>query len=193
MKSIYLVLIAGAALFVYGCSNMESEQNSEENAPPDKESILLAKNFRSEAAVIVDPQDEEWIGKFDNMTLVNDIFEKIYDSTLTPYDLLNSQLTIEDIKRMEHSVDTTFIEDFETGDLHETIVEETLARDEITKIFIRENWYYDKGDFNIKKEVVSITLTTKKFDTDGNFLGYQALFVVYTKGNKPDVSGNLMN
>ncbi len=193
MKSTCIILAAVIGSFLLSCSNKESENNTEANAESVEEPFLLAKNFRSEATIIVDSEDEEWIGKFDNMTLVNDIFEKIYDSTLTPYDLLNNKIAIEEIKLIEYSLDTTFIEDFETGDLQETVVEESLERDEITKIFLREDWYYDKENFNIRKEVVSITLTTKKFDLEGNFLGYRALFVVYMNGKKPEVSGNLVN
>jgi len=193
MKSTYLVLVASIALFACSCSNIESEQSSEGNTQSAEEHMLLAKNFRSEAAIIVEPQDEEWIGKFDNMALVNDIFKRIYDSTLTPYDLLNNKLPIAEIKLIEYSLDTIYIEDFESGDLNETVVEESLERDEITKIFLREDWYYDKQNFNIEKEVVSITLTTKKFDLEGNFLGYRALFVVYMNGKEPENSGNPEN
>jgi len=61
MKSTYLVLVASIALFVCSCSNIESEQNSEGNTQSAEEHMLLAKNFRSEAEIIVEPQDEEWI------------------------------------------------------------------------------------------------------------------------------------
>ncbi|PCH94326.1 MAG: hypothetical protein COB85_05730 [Bacteroidetes bacterium] len=193
MKLLYIAFASSIGLFTIGCSDLGSDDKGEGNDISSAELVLLASNFRSEAAIIVDPHDEEWIGKFDNTTLIDDIFDKIYDGSLVPYDLLNNKMEIEEIKRIEFSVDTLLMEDFETGELTETVIEESLARDEITKIFLREDWYYDRGDFNIKKEVVSVTLTTKKYDLKGDFVGYQALFVVYMNGKGPTKSSNLVN
>ena len=193
MKSTYIALVTSIILIVSSCSNIDSESKSGDVDNSFEEAILLANYFRSEASIIVDPQDEEWIGKFDNMTLVNDIFKRIYDSTLTPYDLLNNKISIKEIKLIEYRIDTVYVEDFETGEMQETVVEEVLARDEITKIFLRENWFYDKENFNIEKEVVSITVTTKKFDNKGDFVGYEALFVVYMNGKEPQGSDNPVN
>lgn len=193
MKSTYIVFALLLGSLLQSCSNGNTGNTVNNDVPAQDDLILLASNFRSEAAIIVDSQDEEWIGKFDNMTLVDYIFEKIYDSTLTPYDLLNNILAIEDIKLIEYSLDTIMMENFETGKLYETVVEESLARDEITKIFLREDWYFDKENFNIKKEVVSITLTTKKYDLQGDFLGFRVLFVVYMNGKEPEAASNLVN
>ena len=100
------------------------------------------------------------------------------------YDLLNYPISKDEIKALEHSIDTAYIENFETGEMEAAVIENQLDRNDIIKIFLREDWIFNEDAFSMKKDVISMTLTTAKFDNDGNMIGYQALFSVYFSGHE---------
>jgi len=153
-------------------------------AQEDSKAMVLAENFRSESSISVSKEDEIWIGSFDNMRLVDAVFDAIYGGKVIPYDLLNNPLSLDEIKALEHSIDTAYIENFETGEIEEAVIENQLDRNDIIKIFLREDWVFNEDVFSMKKDVISMTLTTAKFDNDGNMIGYQALFTVYFSGHE---------
>ena len=101
------------------------------------------------------------------------------------YDYLDNPMTIEEIKWIESHVDTVAVENFETGKLDTILVEEVLNKEDVVKVFISEDWFFDKESFNLTKDVINLTLTTLKFDPDGNEIGYEVLFKVYFNGKKP--------
>ena len=177
MKTPFCCYLA-ALLFLCSC---ESQQPT---AQEEAEGVVLAENFRSESSISVPKEDEIWIGSFDNMRLVDAVFDAIYEGRVVAYDLLNNPMSQAEIKELEHSIDTAFIENFETGEIEEAIITNELDRTDIVKIFLREDWIFNEEEFSMDKDVVSMTLTTAKFDNDGNMMGYQALFTVYFSGHQ---------
>ena len=168
-----------ACIFFF-CS-CEPQQPAVQEEP---DAIILAENFRSESSISVPKEDEIWIGSFDNKRLVDVVFDAIYEGKVIAYDLLNNPISKAEIKALEHSIDTAYIENFETGEMEEAVIENQLDRNDIIKIFLREDWIFNEDAFSMKKDVISMTLTTAKFDNDGNMIGYQALFSVYFNGHE---------
>ena len=119
--------------------------------------------------------------------MVDATFEAIYNGQIIAYDLLNEPLSIEDIKSIEHSIDTIAVENIQSGEMEMQILEMMLNRStDYVKIFVKENWDFDPKEFKMKKEVVNMTFTKIKFDLEtGESLGYEALFTVYFSGHKP--------
>ena len=149
----------------------------------ETDTMVLANNFRSESSISVPKEDEVWIGSFDNIQLVDAVFKAIYDGKVKAYDLLNNPMSIEEIKELEYSVDTAYIENIDTGEMEATVIEYALDRNDIVKVFLREDWIFNEEEFSMEKDVVSMTLTTVKFNSEGDMLGYQALFTVYFSGH----------
>jgi len=183
MKNYLLFLAAILIAITNSCSTNNNE--NQQSASNRENRVALAEKFRSESIIVITDEDEQWIGTFDNSRLVDAVFDRIYDGSVIPYDLMDNPMTIEDIKWLESSIDTIYMENVETGELEETIIHEDLQRGDITKIFVKENWYLDEENFNIEKEVINITLATKKYDKSGDMVGYEALFTVYLNGNSP--------
>lgn len=141
---------------------------------------LIAEGLRSEALIVFPEEDETWLGKIDQKMLVNAIFDAIYEGRVKPYDFITDDpLSIEDVKAIESSIDTIYIEDFETGEIEMKVVEDELRRDEITKVFVKEDWYFDTANFKMEKKVIGISLAIENYDENGNLRGYTPLFIVY--------------
>ncbi len=150
----------------------------EQSAFSDK--TLIAEGLRSEAMIVFPEDDERWMGKVDQEKLVNIVFDAIYEGRVTPYDFVTGDaLGIEKIKAIESSIDTIYTEDIVTGEVEMKIVEDGLRRDEITKVFLKEDWYFDEVHFRMEKKVTGISLAIENYDEKGNVRGYEPLFTVY--------------
>ena len=182
----FQILILSISVILIGCGNGSLDESS--NVP--SEFVRIAENFRSEASIVVSEDDEVWIGKFDNKKLIDATFEAIYNGEIIAYDLLNEPLSIEHVKSIEHSIDTIAVEDIQTGEMLQQIIEVKLERSsDYVKVFVKENWDFDPKSFKLKKEVVNMTFTKIKFDYQtGEALGYEALFTVYFAGHTPPAS-----
>jgi len=178
MKNPFYYYSLACIFFFCSC---EPQQPAVQEEP---DAIILAENFRSESSISVPKEDEIWIGSFDNRRLVDVVFDAIYEGKVIAYDLLNNPISKAEIKALEHSIDTAYIENFETGEMEEAVIENQLDRNDIIKIFLREDWIFNEDAFSMKKDVISMTLTTAKFDNEGNMIGYQALFSVYFNGHE---------
>lgn len=179
MKKVILLLILPVTIMV-SC-NQEPVPVGEGTGEQSLSSgTLIAEGLRSEALIVFPEEDETWLGKIDQKKLVDAIYDAIYEGRVTPYDFITDDpLTIEDVKAIESSIDTIYIEDFETDEIEMKVVEDELRRDEITKVFFKEDWYFDKVNFKMEKKVIGIALAIENYDKNGNLRGYEPLFIVY--------------
>ncbi len=174
-------------IFVLLSSMVACVNNSEQSDHTSlaHKDLKLAANFRSETNIIVPDGQEEFFGSFDNDLLIDEIFKAVYGGKVQAYDYLDNPMTIEEIKWIQSHVDTIVVENFETGILDTMIVEETLNKDDVVRVYISEDWFFNKETFGLTKEVHNLTLTTLKFDLEGNEIGHDVLFKVYFNGKKP--------
>lgn len=179
MKKTILSLILPITIMV-SCNQEPAPAEEGTGEQSHLSGTLIAEGFRSEALIIFPEEDEIWLGKIDQKMLVDAIFDAIYEGRVTPYDFITDDpLTVEDVKAIESSIDTIYIEDFETGEMEMKVVENELRRDEITKVFFKEDWYFDKVNFKMEKKVIGISLAIENYDKNGNLRGYQPLFIIY--------------
>ena len=176
-----LLLFFLSIIIMVSCSQEPTpnvEGTGEQSPIPGK--MIIAEGFRSEALIEFPEEDEMWRGKIDQHILVNAIFDAIYEGRVKPYDFITDDpLTIEDVKAIESSIDTIYMEDFETGEIQMKVLEDELRRDEITKVFFKEDWYFDTANFKMEKKVIGISLAIESYDSSGNLRGYEPLFIVY--------------
>ena len=185
MKRIILLLILPVTIMV-SCNQEPAPTGEWTGEQSPSSGTLIAEGFRSEALIIFPEEDETWLGKIDQKMLVDAIFDAIYEGRVTPYDFITDDpMTIEDVKAIESSIDTIYIEHFETGEIEMKVVEDRLRRDEITKVFFKEDWYFDKVNFKMEKKVIGISFAVESYDIKGNMRGYEPLFIVYFDDRYP--------
>lgn len=177
MKTFILLLFS---LIVMSFSACQSNERNTDTSRSDFEQI--ATNFRSESEIVIQQGTEHYMGQFKHRVFLDYIFEAIYAGEITAYDFLDNPMSIEDVKYIQSHVDTTEMEDFETGLIDTILIEEKLNPDDVVKVFTNEDWFFDKENFTIEKEVVSITFTTLKLDLKGDPIGYEILFKIYFNG-----------
>ena len=142
----------------------------------------IAFNFRSESEIVIEEGSESYMGRFDNRAMLDEIFEAIYAGKIKAYNFLDDPLSIEEVKYMQSHSDTAEVEDIETGELEMVLITEELNPDEVIKIFTVEDWFLDTETFMMKKKMISMTLTTLKFNREGDPFGYEILFKIYLDG-----------
>ena len=185
MKKIILLLILPITIMA-SCNQEPAPAGEGTGEQSPSSGTLIAEGFRSEALIIFPEEDERWLGKIDQKMLVDVIFDAIYEGRVTPYDFITDDpMTIEDVKAIESSIDTIYIEHFETGEIEMKVVEDRLRRDEITKVFFKEDWYFDKVNFKMEKKVIGISLAIENYDQNGNFRSYEPLFIIYFDDRYP--------
>ncbi|MBI2967532.1 MAG: hypothetical protein HYY40_06940 [Bacteroidetes bacterium] len=147
---------------------------------------LLAEGARSEAQIIFKTEDEkywregQWGEKIEHKKLVDAVFDAVYSGRTHAYDFFDGKpISADEVKKKESRIDTLFIENPDSGTMDMKIVEVKLDRNDIAKIFFRENWYLDEANFKFSKKVTAITLTTAKYSPDGEYIGLEPLFSVY--------------
>ncbi|MBE0675740.1 MAG: hypothetical protein IH591_13860 [Bacteroidales bacterium] len=157
-------ILAGAIIIVAACNDSPTA-----TVPPGKKAeqpaepgfIRIATDINYDVIVIPpvgsDPWESERVSGYDGSLMVDDIFKKIYEGTMVPYDLVTGEpIAAEDVKKIEKEMGSD--------------------RSLIAKLQFTEDWYYNPDDGEIRKIVKSVTLGYEFRDSMGNMFGYKALF-----------------
>jgi len=106
-----------------------------------------------------DPWQAERVSGYEGGAMINDIFEKLYNGTITARHITTGEpLKPQDIKTMERELGTD--------------------RSLIAKIQFTEDWFYHPSTGRIEKVVKEIIMGYEFRDSQGNLFGYKALFSV---------------
>ena len=179
MKNLNLLLAATSFLILSSC---EPDDNSD-GAPELNENLKqIAFNFRSEYILPVEAGTAYYMGRFDHKVLIDDIFEAIYAGKIQAFDFMDNPFSIEEVKYMQSHTDTTFLENFETGEMETVVITEELNPDDVVRAYVVEDWFLDKETFTMEKRVVSMTLCTLKLNLEGDPIGDDILFKIYLDG-----------
>jgi hypothetical protein len=158
MKKFYysstVLIISG--LFLFSC------QNKTENSPTKTEGELIADPIIYEVIVKNPNPDDEWLNECLENTnssyLIAQVLKEVKAGNLKAYDYYdNHELSIDEIKQ---------------------IITENDLNGRTGKIQFEENWYWDKNQLQLKKEVKKLMFGFKIFDATGKLRGYKASFVV---------------
>jgi hypothetical protein len=158
----YLLLIITLALAFWGCNN-ETDKSTEPKSVLIENFEIIADTIINDV-IIKNPDNDEWtdftLRKLDKTSLVNHIFDAVYEKKLIPYDFFNNTpLTIDDIRNLEKDPE--------------------FSRENIAKVQYEEAWYYNKEDNTMIKKVHSIMLAYEIYNNQGGIKGYKPAFKVY--------------
>lgn len=158
MKKFYYtstaLIISG--LFLFSC------QNKPENSPTKTEGELIADPIIYEVIVKNPNPDDEWLNECLENTnssyLIEQVLKEVKAGNLKAYDYYdNHELSMGEIKQ---------------------IIKENDLSERTGKIQFEENWYWDKDQLQLRKEVKKLMFGFEIFDTTGKLRGYKASFVI---------------
>ena len=180
MKIIVLLIIAGLIFSML----TSCKDNTDKSKTVITERIQYDVNIKSP-----DPDYDRWVQNIDRLkreAFVNMIMDAAYSGKIQAYDYFNNPLTVEQIKSI--GVDTiykTLTRDYPPYDEYDTVIISKFELKDITKIRFLEEWYIDEDNLEIEKKITGIAPIIKKYDQNGNLLGFQPLFWLYLDKNYP--------
>ncbi|MRR18639.1 hypothetical protein EG827_00460 [bacterium] len=123
--------------------------------------VLIASNIVTEVIIKPDPEGDPWeiekVAGYQGESLVNNIFDRIYDGTLTVFDYHSGEpLSASDVK----SIEKEFSND----------------RTKIGKLSFTEDWYYDSSKNSLHKKARSVTFGYELYNNMGKVYAYRAAF-----------------
>jgi hypothetical protein len=145
-----------SGLFLFSC------QNKQENSPTKTKGELIADPIIYEVIVKNPNPDDEWLNECLENTnssyLIEQILKEVKAGSLKAYDYYdNHELSMSEIKQ---------------------IIKENDLNERTGKIQFEENWYWDKNQLQLKKEVKKLMFGFEIYDATGKLRGYKASFVV---------------
>ena len=154
----YAFLLAG--IFLFACNSREQQSPVTPDQPGTKK---VAEQIVYDVEIKNPYPEDQWITEclqgLDRETLVNFVFEGIYNEDFSAFDIFEgTPIFSRKIKKMEE--DGIFI------------------RDQIGKFQFMEEWYLDTVGMTYYKEVTEIRMGLQKFNDDGELTGYAPLFRV---------------
>lgn len=155
-------LIIILLVVITGC-NLKKTKHQSIQLGTETDFIIIADTIINDV-VIKNPDNDEWtdfcLRKMDKKTLVNEIFDLVYNEKLTAFEFFqNKPLSIEDIKALENNSE--------------------FSRDKIAKVQFEEAWYFDPINQKMIKKVHSIMLAYEIYNNLGEIRGYKPAFKVY--------------
>jgi hypothetical protein len=162
MKRTFILILL--AVMITSCNERRSEQKTaaapltEDN--PEGE-ILIARDIVTEIIIRPDPDGDPWelekVAGYNGEAMVNNIFERVYDGTLTVYDYHSGEvLTANDVKKIE--------------------AEFKNDRTKIGKLSFTEDWYYHPAENTVEKRARSVVLGYELYNNLGKVYAYRAAF-----------------
>jgi hypothetical protein len=123
--------------------------------------VLIATDIVTEVIIRPDPEGDPWetekVAGYNGGPLVDGIFSRIYDGSLTVYDYHSGEpLTREDVKKIE-------------GEFKND-------RKKIGKLSFTEDWYYFPEENRLEKRPKSVTFGYELYNNLGKVYAYQAAF-----------------
>ncbi|MEE4197410.1 MAG: hypothetical protein V2I54_07180 [Bacteroidales bacterium] len=160
MKKLSIVTLF--IIIITGCEPQPKEITQVKTGPMENYEVIADTIIND--VLIKNPGDDEWIDyclrRLDKTSLVDYIFNSVYEEDLIPHDFFNDRvLTIDDIKAMEKNPE--------------------FDRNNIAKVQYEEAWYYNKKKHSMIKKVHSIMLAYEIYNNQGEIKGYKPAFKVY--------------
>lgn len=160
-KNIILLLLT---VLITSCNERRSEQKTvsaplAEDVPEG--AVLIASGIVTEVIIRPDPDGDPWeiekVAGYNGEAMVNSIFERVYDGTLTVYDYHSGDvLTANDVKKIE----SEFKND----------------RTRIGKLSFTEDWYYRPAGNTLEKRARSVVFGYELYNNLGKVYAYRAAF-----------------
>lgn len=102
---------------------------------------------------------DECLSDFKQKELIEKIFKAVYDGKITPLDYFTAEkISPDKIKTME--------------------AENVFSRKDISKIRFEEKWIWNDEKIEMRKQVISITISYNVFDNVGKLRGQKPIFKI---------------
>lgn len=123
--------------------------------------VLIAADIVTEVVIRPDPEGDPWetekVAGYRGDTMVESIFNRIYDGTMTVYDYHSGEpLTTADVKKIE-------------GEFKND-------RTKIGKLSFTEDWYWFPSENRLEKKAKSVTFGYELYNNLGKVYAYRAAF-----------------
>ena len=123
--------------------------------------VLIASDIVTEVTIRPDPEGDPWeiekVAGYQGNTMIDNIFEQIYDGTLTVYNYHNGQA-------------------LKAGDVRKIEKEFNNDRTKIGKLSFTEDWYYFPSTNSLHKRAKSVTFGYEIYNNVGKVYAYSAAF-----------------
>ncbi len=140
----------------------QSEAGTRDPAPAAPEgAVTIATDIVTEVIIRPDPEGDPWdaekVAGYLGDPMVESIFSRIYEGTLTVYDYHSGEpLTAADVKKIEG--------EFEND------------RNKIGKLSFTEDWFYYPDENRIEKRTKAVTFGYELYNNVGKVYAYRAAF-----------------
>jgi hypothetical protein len=158
------IILLTLIMLITSCNERRSEQKTlppalTEDVPEG--AVLIAGDIVTEIVTRPDPDGDPWeiekVAGYDGDPLVNSIFKRIYDGTLTVYDYHSGDaLSAGDIKKLESEFNND--------------------RSKIGKLSFTEDWYYYPSTNSLVKRTKSVVFGYELYNNLGKVYAYRAAF-----------------
>lgn len=123
--------------------------------------VLIASDIVTEVIIRPDPDGDPWeiekVAGYEGEPLVANIFNRIYDGTLTAYDYHSGEaLSAAEVTKIEN--------------------EFSNDRTRIGKLSFTEDWYYNPAANSLHKRAKSVTFGYELYNNVGKVYAYRAAF-----------------
>jgi hypothetical protein len=162
MKRVIILLLI--TVLIASCNDRRSEQKTStasltEDVPGG--AVIIARDIVTEVIIRPDPEGDPWeiekVAGYNGEAMVNSIFERVYDGTLTVYDYHSGEaLTAKDVKKIE--------------------AEFNNDRTKIGKLSFTEDWYYSPAANTLEKKARSVVFGYELYNNLGKVYAYRAAF-----------------
>lgn len=161
MNRIFILIAIAALLFSCKRGDRDEISGAGKNVETKAARGLIAEGIIYDVIIKPQPENDEWeterLKGYNGNSMIDNIFEAIYNGTIEVYDYhTGEKLKPGDIRKMESR--------------------EGFEREKLGKIQFTENWYFNPETFDIEKEVLSIVPGYESRSSDGTFIGYRAAF-----------------
>lgn len=152
---------------------------SDGSAELTNQGVQIAREFRSESLIEYNTEEAKWYGEVDKKRLLDFIYDAAHSGNHEVYDYLTwNVLTQQDIRNIEMTSDTVLVENYETGEMETKVISDTIRKEDITKLYVWEDWYFNDTESHLSKNVKAVGLGVNAYDESGSVMGHRILYVV---------------
>ncbi len=125
-----------------------------------------------------DDQEDEDFTEYSMIT--HEIIKAVYDGKRQAYEYWSGNaISADSAKSMMNQVDTVYVENPETKSMEKKVVVVSYEKD-IPSIKIKEQWYLEKDNLQLKKKVLAIAPRVPVYSKEtGELRGYSPLFWIF--------------
>lgn len=118
----------------------------------------------------------------DRRSLTQTIYQSVIEGSITPYETLDDEFTIQltkaEVESKTTRIDTVWVED-ENGESVPKPIKEEFTPGNVKRYRIKEEWFFDNQKSVMEARIIGICPVTEKFDENGDYKGELPLFWIY--------------